>query len=524
MKNVSSKTLFLWSVLIFVASIFIGYFMQDYKLAVSGLLIMIILTAFVPGWHSTLVAGLTTMFVMTGLIIYFKPVNSDLLQTLFSQIYSLFITVFTVVVVFYLKKMQANFNTEKTHMASLFENATEGILLTNQGGTIIMANPSAMRMLGYDPSELDGLSVDALLPTKYQHGHHRHRESFHSAPSNRTMGIGRDLYAKRKDGTEFPVEISLSQYVHGGESFVIAFIVDITVRKEIEKNIHRQREELEKYSNDIRKLNMDLEGKVEERTLILKEALQNLEKSQRELSELLNKEKQLNEIKSRFVSMASHEFRTPLSTILSSATLVSKYPTTEEFDKREKHINRIKDSVKHMNELLEDFLSLGKLEEGKVGITVSEFSVREFMDDVVDEMRAHLKEAQQIEFTCEGENLFTTDKRMLKNIVLNLMSNGIKFSPVGKAIFVKATVGGELRLEVKDQGLGIPKEDQEHLFSTFFRASNVSNIQGTGLGLPIVKRYVNLLKGDISLESELEKGTTVTIQLPRLEITPKVSA
>jgi signal transduction histidine kinase len=104
------------------------------------------------------------------------------------------------------------------------------------------------------------------------------------------------------------------------------------------------------------------------------------------------------------------------------------------------------------------------------------------------------------------------------------MSNGIKFSPVGKAIFVKATVGGELRLEVKDQGLGIPKEDQEHLFSTFFRASNVSNIQGTGLGLPIVKRYVNLLKGDISLESELEKGTTVTIQLPRLEITPKVSA
>ena len=521
MKNVSSRTLFLWSVLIFVASLFIGYFMQDYKLAASGLLIMIILTAFVPGWFSTLAAGLTTMFVMTGLIIYFKPNDADLLQTLFSQIYSLFITVFTVVVVFYLKKMQANFDTEKTHMASLFENATEGILLTNQQGQIIMANPSAVRMLGYAPYELENLSVDALLPSKYQHGHHRHRDSFHNAPSNRTMGVGRDLYAKRKDGSEFPVEISLSQYVHSGDSFVIAFIVDITIRKEIERNLSHQREELEKYSNDIRKLNMDLEGKVEERTLILKEALQKLEQSQKELSELLNKEKQLNEIKSRFVSMASHEFRTPLSTILSSATLVSKYPTAEDFEKREKHINRIKDSVKHMNELLEDFLSLGKLEEGKVGVTVSEFSVQEFMDDVVDEMRAHLKEEQQIDFTYEGENLFTTDKRMLKNIVLNLMSNGIKFSPIGKTISVRASVGSDLKISVKDQGLGIPKEDQEHLFSTFFRASNVSNIQGTGLGLPIVKRYVNLLKGDISLESELEKGTTVSFQLPRLEITVK---
>lgn len=190
--------------------------------------------------------------------------------------------------------------------------------------------------------------------------------------------------------------------------------------------------ELEKISDDIRKLNTDLEGKVEERTIILKEALQKLEESQEELNESLDKERQLNEIKSRFVSMASHEFRTPLSTILSSATLVSKYPTGEEFDKREKHIRRIKDSVNHMNELLEDFLSLGKLEEGKVGVTVTNFSVKDFVEDVVDEMRAHLKNGQDIVLDCIGDGHIKTDKRMLKNIMLNLISNAIKFSGEGK--------------------------------------------------------------------------------------------
>ncbi|HNR16992.1 MAG TPA: PAS domain-containing sensor histidine kinase [Chitinophagaceae bacterium] len=518
MGNLNSRIIIAWAIFVFGFAITLAFLFKDYELAVSGMLLFIILTAFIPGWRSTLIAGVVSMVVMTGLVIYFKNEQNDIIRALLSQVYSLFVVVFSVIVIFYLKRMQQNFAYEKTHMASLFENATEGILLTDKTGSIILINPAAERMFGYSSNELFGEKIEKLIPQRFHDKHVGLREGFYKRPANRSMGTGRDLYARRKDDSEFPVEISLSHYMQKSEAFVIGFIVDITARKEIEKNLLRQKMELEKISNDIRKLNADLEGKVEERTIILKEALQKLEESQLELSESLDKERQLNEIKSRFVSMASHEFRTPLSTILSSATLVSKYPETDDFEKREKHIRRIKDSVNHMNELLEDFLSLGKLEEGKVGVTVSSFCVKDFVEDVVDEMKAHLKNGQEIILVCSGDASFKTDKRMLKNILLNLISNAIKFSQEGKTVKVSTMVQNkELVISVKDHGLGIPDEDQPHLFSTFFRAKNVSNIQGTGLGLPIVKRYVTLLGGDIELLSELEKGTEVTISLPEYQ-------
>jgi signal transduction histidine kinase len=267
----------------------------------------------------------------------------------------------------------------------------------------------------------------------------------------------------------------------------------------------------------MRKLNAQLEAKVEERTLILKEALKKLEESQEELSEALSKEKQLNEIKSRFVSMASHEFRTPLSTILSSATLVSKYQKTEEGEKRERHLKKIKDSVSHLNNLLEDFLSLGKLEEGKVSISISSFAVREFIDDVIEEMKVIQKKGQQIICKYEGVDYFSTDKRLLKNILINLFSNALKFSDEDRSVWINIeNKNDQLRVMIRDEGIGIPEEDQHHLFTTFFRGKNVVNIEGTGLGLPIVKRYVDLLNGTVSLKSKLEKGTIVDFALPKL--------
>ncbi len=404
---------------------------------------------------------------------------------------------------------------DQAHMTSLFENATEGIILTNGAGEIIMVNPAIERMFGYTRNELKGQPIEILIPDKYKPHHHQLRDGFYHKPSNRVMGQGRDLNGRKKDGTDMPVEVSLSHYRRDGELFVIAFLVDITQRKEIELSMLKQKAELEKITDKIRQLNADLEVKVEERTLILKEALQKLEESQQELSEALDKERQLNEIKSRFVSMASHEFRTPLTTVLSSASLLSKYTTAEDQEKREKHIQRIKNSVNNLNDILEDFLSLGKLNEGRVDKKVEKLNLKEILSDTLEEMKAMLKKGQHFELDCDGNCDALTDKKLFRNILINLVSNAIKFSDEGKTIIITGKAEGDkATVSVADQGIGISKEDQEHLFSSFFRAANATNIQGTGLGLHIVKRYVDLLEGEVILQSELNKGTTVTFTIP----------
>lgn len=405
--------------------------------------------------------------------------------------------------------------TDPQHLISLFENATEGIILTGARGNIMLVNPAAERLFGYPSTELVGKPIEILIPEKYKPHHHELREGFYDHPSNRVMGHNRDLFGRRKDGIEIPLEVSLSHYQQDEQLYVIAFIVDIARRKEIEASMLRQQKELQKISSEIRKLNAELERKVEERTVILKEALQRLEDSQMELSEALNKEKMLNEIKGRFVSMASHEFRTPLSTVLSSASLLSRYTTTDEQDKRNRHIEKIKNSVKHLNDILEDFLSLGKLDEGKVSIHTGNFDLQEFVNDVAEEMKGFTKKDQQIEYSHTGDPLVYTDHKLLKNILINLIGNAIKFSNDGSTVFIRSATNGDLAvISIADQGIGISKDDLEHLFSSFFRAANALNIQGTGLGLHIVKRYVDLLNGQVKVESELNKGTTITLTIP----------
>lgn len=370
-------------------------------------------------------------------------------------------------------------------------------------------------MFGYMPEELTNQKVETLIPNNLKAGHIKLREGFYEDPKNRVMGQNRDLLAQTKDGGTFPVEVSLSTYVQDEERYVIAFIIDITLRKESERNMILQQKQLEKVTNEMRKLNADLEAKVEERTIILREALMRLEESQNELSAALEKEKQLSEIKSRFVSMASHEFRTPLSTVLSSAALVDKYCSSADQEKRTRHINKIKNSVKHLNSLLEDFLSLGKLDEGKVTTHLQEFGIEDLIRDTIEEMSPSLKAGQKCIYKERSETFITSDKNLIRNILFNLLSNAIKFSEEYGMIHVESKVGGEgLVVSVEDEGIGISEEDMQHLFSTFFRGKNVTNIEGTGLGLHIVKRYVDLLEGSVHLESELGKGTKITFTIP----------
>lgn len=225
---------------------------------------------------------------------------------------------------------------------------------------------------------------------------------------------------------------------------------------------------------------------------------------------------ELNEIKSRFVSMASHEFRTPLSTILSSANLLSHYTLAEDQDKRDKHIKRTKDAVKHLNVLLEDFLSLGKLEEGKIKAEPAPFSLTELLEEVTEEMQSMAKEGQLIHCRYTGDQVLTSDKRLVKNILINLLSNAVKFSAEGAPIELQAESlpQGAIALSVRDKGIGISAGDRQHLFNSFFRGGNAVNIEGSGLGLHIVRRYLDLLRGAIRLDSTLGEGTCVTIELP----------
>lgn len=387
-------------------------------------------------------------------------------------------------------------------MERLFLYATEGIAVVDETGDIIRINPSAEKMFGYTPGELCGKLIEQLIPRNHAEQHRAHRAKYNRKPQARAMGKEIELFGLRKDGSEFPVEISLSPYTSDGKRFVIAFIIDITVRKQAE-------EKLKNYS-------AELEKQVRKRTLILEEAIEELQKTKAELKTSLDKERELNELKSRFVSMASHEFRTPLATILSSVSLIGKYSEKGEPDKLEKHIGKIKSSINNLTDILNDFLSLSKLEEGKVECEMTECNIEECIAEFVGEMQAIAKEGQTILYRHSGKKTALADKKLLKNILFNLISNAIKFSPEGETIEVQSEHKGKsLNISVKDKGIGISKEDQKHLFERFFRAHNAMNIQGTGLGLNIVMKYLELMHGSINFTSIENKGATFILTIPQ---------
>jgi PAS domain S-box-containing protein len=379
-----------------------------------------------------------------------------------------------------------NYTNQTREFNALFNNAAIGIIMTNNAGEVITINDFGLKQFGYKMEELIGQKIEILIPRRYREKHIEHRDHYHGKNAHsRPMGVGMDLFAVKKDSTEFPVEVSLSPYMTEEGQYAIAFISDITIRKESEKALL--------------KLNAELEEKVNQRT--------------QSLSEALEKEKELNELKSRFVSMASHEFRTPLSTVLSSAYLLSKYNTTDEQPKRDKHIQRVISSVNMLNDILNDFLSVGKIEEGRIQIRYSEFNLPQFIYDLTSEIQPIFKKGQRISYKNAGPDMIYLDSTLLKHIVMNLISNAIKFSPEDSTIEISTVneTNNKLLLSVKDSGIGISKEDQEHLFERFFRGANVTNIQGTGLGLHIVAKYAELMNGVISAKSELGEGTEFTI-------------
>lgn len=361
------------------------------------------------------------------------------------------------------------------------------VAITDQKGIITHVNNNFCKISKYSKEEL--LGQDHRIINSSYHPKEFIRELWVTI-ANGEIWRG-ELKNKAKDGSIYWVDTTIVPFLNekGKPYQYLAIRSDITQRKLAEEEIKR--------------INEDLERKIEERTL--------------ELTHALEREKGLSEMKSRFVSMASHEFRTPLSAILSSVSLVDHYKASEHDDKRMKHIERIKSSVRNLTGILDGFLSLEKLEQGKVEVKSETFNLNEFVEDVIDEMEGIFKRKQQnINHVYNGPIEVHQDKKILRNVLLNLLSNAAKYSSEEKEIQILVEEKeNDISISIKDEGIGIPLEAQKDLFNKFFRANNAVNIQGTGLGLNIVKKYVELLDGQIFFTSKENEGSTFTVSFPR---------
>lgn len=240
--------------------------------------------------------------------------------------------------------------------------------------------------------------------------------------------------------------------------------------------------------------------------------ISHLKAAKEELKRSLKKEEELSELKSRFLTMASHEFKTPLTSVLLSADLLKKYAPADQKENLDKHINKIISSVHLVNELLNDFLSVEEIEKGKVAVNPVIIPIKECISMLVNEIANNQIKANQISYLHTGSEQVFLDPVLLKHIIQNLLSNAIKFSAENSPVEVKTEwVNHRFVLSVKDHGIGIPEEYRKHLFERFYRAANALNIQGTGLGLHIVSKYVALMNGTIHYKSEPEKGTEFVI-------------
>lgn len=536
---------------------------------------------------------------------------------------------------------------EALKLEAIIKSASDGIIIINHRGLIELINDAACTLFKYDASHLIGKNISMLMENQHASQHNQYLKNYFNTGIKKIIGIGREVEGKKKDGTIFPVRLSISEAKLHDRVVFTGIIHDLTEEKKAAEALRLEKEKAQMYfdlantitvvlnssgaiqlvnkkgteilgytekeligkywwdlfaygakekdsfqqvftnsyhsefdylenelfsksgqsivvswrnapllnksqdliglicsgvditqqrkiENKIKELNSELEGRVNQRTEELADAVNQLlnmnkqlqhEIKERKIAEnnlkkAFKKEKDLNALKSRFVSMASHEFRTPLSTILSSADLIEAYHKVEQKEKRDKHINRIKSSVTNLTSILNDFLSLSKLEEGQTTIKVSEIKIDDFITQVLDEIKNLLKSGQQIIFNQDNliNPIFYTDKGILNNILINLVSNAIKYSPTdGEIQIIVASNKNNLTVSIKDNGIGIPLEDQAYLFTRFFRAHNAENIQGTGLGLNIVKRYIEILKGTIHFESQENIGSTFLFSIPSLE-------
>lgn len=401
------------------------------------------------------------------------------------------------------------FHKEEDIFNILLGAVSEGVIIVNEQQKIMEANAAAAKMFGYSRDELLQKSLDLLIPKKYHAGHGAHFESFMKHRESRQMGHGRDLHGAHKNGTTFPVEAGLNPFSVNDENYVMALVIDITIRKQQEAKIQE--------------LYAGLEQKVMQRTQELSETIAELEaenklrlQAEKDAKTALKREQELNELKTKFLSLVSHEFKTPLSSILTSSMLLGKYKLTEQQAKRDRHIKIISDKVHYLNNILNDFLSVEKLEKGKVNYKLSTFKVSKVVNEVVYNANMLLKDGQQINYpdNIDGFSLHQ-DEKIIELALSNVVNNAIKYSSENTIIDISITQDDFITtIQIKDNGIGIPEKEQKNIFNRYFRAENALLVQGTGIGLNIVKNHLENLKGSISFESIENVGTTFTLKIP----------
>jgi PAS domain S-box-containing protein len=372
----------------------------------------------------------------------------------------------------------------------LLETAPDAILEIDAGGGIVLANAQAERMFGYSREELRAMSVDALVPEADAGRHAAHRAAYAAHPGTRPMGTGLNLRARRKDGSDLPVEISLSPLWEGGELRVTAIIRDITERRRAERQYQILQE---RFTSELEEKNRQLE--------------------------LRNKEvEHANRLKSEFLASISHELRSPLHTIIGFAELLKEGFDGPLNEKQERFIRNIHQDAQHLLAIINDLLDLSKIEAGRMEIRPEAVVLAEVAREVAEAIQPQADaKALQLLLNVDSDLCVRADRIRLKQIVVNLLSNAVKFTPESGRIEISAVRRREkVAVSVNDTGIGIAPGDHEAIFDKFYQVGSTTRgvREGTGLGLAITRKLVEQQGGRIWVESEPGRGSTFSFTLP----------